>query len=88
MFPRFQSATSVRASIGNEVGNEGRVWVMEGGSPGAQWFRLSLAHVRPRLVGPGMLRDEEIDRMLELFESPEWSAFSPVVMAVWGRRPA
>ncbi len=69
-----------------DVGNEGRVWVMEGGSPGARWFRLSLAHLRPRLVGPGMLSDQEIDRMLELFEDPDWSAFSPVIMAVWGRR--
>jgi SAM-dependent methyltransferase len=70
----------------NDIGNEGRVWVMEGGSPGARWFRLSLAHLRPRLVGPGMLTDAEIDRMLELFEDPNWSAFSPVIMAAWGRR--
>jgi SAM-dependent methyltransferase len=69
-----------------DVGNEGRVWVMEGGSAGARWFRLSLAHLRPRLVGPGMLSDAEVDRMLELFDDPNWSAYSPVILAAWGRR--
>jgi SAM-dependent methyltransferase len=70
----------------HDVGNEGRVWVMEGGSPGARWFRLSLAHLRSRLVGPGMLTDAEVDRMLELFDDPKWSAFSPIIMAAWARR--
>lgn len=36
----------LRAHGLGEVGNEGRVFVMEGGSPGARWFRLSLAHLR------------------------------------------
>jgi SAM-dependent methyltransferase len=92
------SATGVDHSLGRalparlralglrDVGNEGRVWVMEGGSPGARWFRISLAHLRPRLVGPGRLSDAEIDRMLELFEDPNWSALSPIIMAAWGRR--
>jgi SAM-dependent methyltransferase len=70
-----------------EVGNEGRVFVMEGGSPGARWFRLSLAHLRARLVAPGLLSDEEIDRMLELFDDPEWAAYSPIIVGAWGRRP-
>jgi hypothetical protein len=60
---------------------------MEGGSPGAPWFRLSLDHLRARLVGVGKLTDDEVDRMLALFEDPHWSAFSPIIMAAWGRRP-
>jgi SAM-dependent methyltransferase len=70
-----------------QVGNEGRVWVMEGGSPGAQWFGLSLAHLRGRLVGPDKLTDAQVDRMLALYQDPSWSAFSPVIMAVWGQAP-
>jgi SAM-dependent methyltransferase len=70
-----------------EVGNEGRVFVMEGGSPGARWFAGSLAHLRPRLVAPGLLSDEEVDRMLELFEDPDWAAYSPIILGAWGRRP-
>jgi SAM-dependent methyltransferase len=71
-----------------EIGNEGRVFVMEGGSPGALWFQLSMEQLRPRLVGPGKLSDAEIDRMLELFADPDWAALSPVIFAAWGRRAA
>jgi SAM-dependent methyltransferase len=69
------------------IGNEGQVFVMEGGSPGARWFRLSLSHLRARLVGDGLLSDEEIDRMLALFDDPDWAAYSPIILAAWGRRP-
>ena len=70
----------------DEVGNEARAWLMEGGSPGAVWFKLSLDHLRPRLVGPGLLTEAEVDQMLVHFEDPEWSALSPLVVAAWGRR--
>ncbi|MCA1647426.1 MAG: class I SAM-dependent methyltransferase [Chloroflexi bacterium] len=71
-----------------DVGNEGRVWLMEAGSPGARWFKLSLDHLRGRLVGPGKLTHAEVDRMLEYFDDPGWSAMSPIIMAAWGRRPS
>lgn len=69
-----------------EVGNEGRVWIMEGGSAGARWFKLSMAHLRPRLVGEGKLSDSEVDRMLELFDDPAWAAFTPVIVGAWGKK--
>jgi len=71
-----------------DVGNEGRTWVMEGGSPAARWYRLSMEHVRQRLTAPDKLQSSEIDRMLELFEDPRWSAFSMIVVAAWGVRTA
>ncbi len=70
-----------------DVGNEGRVFVMEGGSPGANWFKLSMQRLRPRLVGSNKLTDAEVDRMLALFDDPAWSAFSPIILAAWGRKP-
>jgi len=70
-----------------DVNNEGRVWIMEGGTAGARWFRYSMAHLRGRLVGPDLLTDAEVDRMLELFEDPEWAAFSPIMVTAWGRMP-
>ena len=68
-----------------DVGNEGRVFVMEGGSPGARWFELSMRQLRGRLVKSGGLSNAEVDRMLELFANPKWAAFSPIIMACWGR---
>jgi len=58
-----------------------------GGSPGARWFRLSMEQLRGTLVGPGKLQQHAVDKMLELFEDPNFAALSPVVMAAWGRRP-
>jgi hypothetical protein len=54
---------------------------MEGGSSGARWFRLSMAHLRSRLVGPDKHTDAEVDRMLELFEDPTWAVFSPITVS-------
>ncbi len=70
-----------------DVGNEGRVSIMEGGSSGALWFQLSMKQLRARLVGTGKLTDGDIDRMLEIFADPRWSAISPIIFACWGRRP-
>lgn len=69
------------------IASEGRVFVMEGGSPGARWFRLSMQHLRPRLVGLGKLSDVEVDRMLELFADPMWAAISPIIFACRGQAP-
>ena len=77
----------LRAHGLEDVRNEGRVWVMEGGSAGARWFGISMAHLRGRLVGPDRLTDGEVDRMLELFEDPDWAAFSPIMVTAWGRMP-
>lgn len=69
------------------VGNEGRVWVMEAGSAGALWFKLSLAHLRSQLVGPDLLDDAEVDEMLRLFDEPGFAAFSPIIVGAWGKKP-
>ena len=70
-----------------DVQSEGRVWVMQGGSPGVRRFRLSMEQLRGTLVGPGTLQQHEVDWMLALFEDPHSAALSLVVMAAWGRRP-
>jgi SAM-dependent methyltransferase len=75
----------LRAAGLQKVDNEGRVWVMQGGS--VQHLRLSWQNLRPRLVGTGRLTEADIDHMLELFDNPEWSAFTAILMAVWGQRP-
>lgn len=72
----------------HNVGHDGRVSLMEGGSAGARWLKLSLSFLRGRLVGPELLSDEEIDEMLELLDNPEWSAIGPIMIAAWGQRRA
>jgi SAM-dependent methyltransferase len=78
---------SFRAAGLEAVDNEGRAWVMEGGSPAARWFRLSMEQVRGRLVGPNKLSDADVDRMLTLFDDPAWAAITPIIFTAWGRKP-
>jgi SAM-dependent methyltransferase len=70
-----------------ETGSEGRVWIMEGGSAAARWFRLSMAQLRGHLTSSGRLSASEIDEMLDMFEDREFSAWTPVIVSAWGRRP-
>jgi hypothetical protein len=70
-----------------DLGNDGRTWIFEGGSPAARWLRLSMQHLRPRLVANTELTDADIDEMLTLFDDPAWTALSPIFLAAWGRRP-
>ncbi len=69
------------------IENEGRVFVMEGGSPGALWFKLSMQQLRGRLTGPDKLSAAQIDQMLEWFGDPGWAALSPIIFACAGRAP-
>jgi SAM-dependent methyltransferase len=71
-----------------DLGNEGRAYVTRGGTAGARWSLLSVAHLRGRLVGAGKLTDAELDYMLELFDDPNWEALSLLLLAAWGRRPS
>jgi SAM-dependent methyltransferase len=70
-----------------ETGSEGRVWIMEGGSVPARWFQLSMAQLTDRLTSSGRVSASEIDEMLDLFEDREFSAWTPVIVSAWGRRP-
>jgi hypothetical protein len=75
-------------SIGlTNIGNEGRVWVMEAGAPSTRWFKLSLGRLRPRLVDSGLLADTEVSHAMNLFDDPRWSAYTPIILAAWGQRP-
>jgi SAM-dependent methyltransferase len=70
-----------------DTGCEGRVWIMEGGSAAARWFRFSMGQLRDRLSSSGRLSLSEVDAMVELFEDPEFAAWTPVIVSAWGRRP-
>jgi hypothetical protein len=42
---------------------------------------------RPRIVGAGLLTDEEMDRFVALFGDSGFVAMDSMVMTVWGRKP-
>jgi SAM-dependent methyltransferase len=70
-----------------DVANEGRTYTWFGGSAGAEVSRLSLEHTRDPLLSGGYLSETEIDDIQAMYADPRFAATSPLVMAVWGRRP-
>ena len=70
-----------------DLGAEGRVDMVHGGSPPAQFSRLGFERLRDRLVSSGLLTAAEVERRLALFDQPDVLSLSPINMVVWGRRP-
>lgn len=67
---------------------EGRVFMVRGGTPNAEVWRLTAAQVADRLVAAGYLDAAEMPAILALFRDPTFVWMEALVMATWGRRPA
>jgi hypothetical protein len=71
-----------------EVGAEGRVFMVRGGSPPAEVWRLTAEQVRERVIEAGLLSAQEVDGVLALLGEPAFVWMEGLVMAAWGRKPA
>ncbi len=71
-----------------DVGAAGRVSMVRGGSPQAEFWRLSFEQVGERTVEAGLLDRQDLARQLELLMDPAFVWMGMTLMAVWGRRPA
>jgi SAM-dependent methyltransferase len=69
-----------------DVDGEGRVPLIHDGSACARMCEVTMAQRRDRMVGAGLLSDEEADRFLALFTDASFVAMGSMVMAVWGRK--
>jgi SAM-dependent methyltransferase len=70
-----------------EVGGEGRVYMMRGADRSSTVLRHSLERVREPVLAGGSVTEEELDAALALLDDPSTAVVSPLMMAVWGRRP-
>jgi SAM-dependent methyltransferase len=66
---------------------EGDFAILNGGSPMAEFFHLSVLQLRDRIVGSGALSDVQFDAATALLEDPEFWAFGPGGVAVMGQKP-
>lgn len=78
----------LRAAGLADVRAEGRVPLLYGGTPAAEWKRLSVEQLRGEMVQAGLASAREIEAYLALFELPDFTAQGFLVMTAWGRRPA
>jgi SAM-dependent methyltransferase len=71
----------------SEVDAEGRVYIVRGGTPPAEVWRLTAEQVRPRIIAGGYLPEEEMAQVLALLADPSFAWMEGLVMATWGRKP-
>jgi SAM-dependent methyltransferase len=82
-----RGAGELRAIGLSEVDAEGRVYMVRGGSPPAEVWRLTAEQVGPRVVAGGYLSEDEMARVLALLTDPAFAWMEGLVMATWGRKP-
>lgn len=70
-----------------DVSAEGRVCMVAGGSPLAQFWRMTWASLQVPLTRSGLLTAPEIDEYVALLDDPSFVWQGPIIMAAWGRRP-
>ncbi|MBM7769877.1 SAM-dependent methyltransferase [Actinokineospora baliensis] len=69
-----------------DVRAEGRAEVVTGGTPQGRWFALWLEHLRPAMVGRGLVSEAEVDAALADLADPEVRWLSQVMITVVGRK--
>jgi SAM-dependent methyltransferase len=81
----------LRMLLGSEltdVSAEGRVVMVQGGSPQARHYMLWLEYMRPKIVAAGLLDDARIDQALDEMADPDNRWSSQVMISVVGRKAA
>lgn len=70
-----------------QIGGEGDFSVLQGSSPIAEFFCLTAAQMRERILASGEMTVERLDEALRLLNSPDFWAFGGGGVAIWGQRP-
>lgn len=61
--------------------------VIRGGSAVADWYRLSMAALRPAVLAAGTATEEQIDEQVTRLADPGFVALGFTWIGAWGRRP-
>jgi SAM-dependent methyltransferase len=69
-----------------QVGGEGDFFLLQGGSPIAEFFSLTAEQMREQIIESGDLSANRLDEALALLKSPNFWAFGGGGVAVWGQR--
>ena len=71
-----------------QIGVEGRVFMVQGDSAPAEVWRLTAEQVRERIVADGDISADDMQRLMELLSDPDFAWMEGAVMAAWGRKPS
>ena len=70
-----------------DVGNDGRIFMWRGGSPGADLMRANVEQLRTEILASGLVSEAEFEQDLMRLTRKDFSFPSPIMWAAWGRRP-
>ena len=70
-----------------DIGAQGRVFMVEGGSANADVWYLTAQQVCNRIIEANLLTAEEMNDVLALLRNPQFLWMEGLVMGTWGRRP-
>jgi SAM-dependent methyltransferase len=71
-----------------EVGATAIAPVLQGGTPVARFWSLTLETLRARIIEAGLVSDAELDEARRLLADPEFWDLGAGWVAAWGKRPA
>jgi len=71
-----------------DVGARGQVAVIAGGTPLAQYWRLTWEQLGPRLIGSRLLSEWDVQDFIQMLDDPKFVWMSPALVTAWGRRAA
>jgi hypothetical protein len=71
-----------------DVGTAARTTVVQGATPVARFWSLTLETLRARIVDAGLLSHAALDEAQRLLADPEFWDLGACWMAAWGKRPA
>lgn len=81
----FHAQLSGEGLVDVHVQAHAEIWA--GGSTGCELHRANIEQLRDRLIGTGLLTDQEIDDFYELIDDPAFSVNSYLLVSGCGRRP-
>jgi SAM-dependent methyltransferase len=71
-----------------QVGTDVDMPFFNGGSPAAEFWRLTAEQLLPQMEAQGLLTRQELAEATTLMRDPSVWLFGPAMVATWGRRPA
>jgi SAM-dependent methyltransferase len=77
----------LRAHGLNDVGAEGRVFMLQCGSSGASMLRANYEQLRPALIDSDYITATQFDEDLAYLDDPDFMMPSGILWSAWGRRP-
>lgn len=71
-----------------QIRDDVRTRLIAGGDPGVDFLLLSLRQLAPVMIANNLLNEEQFNAAAAEMSNPTYFGYPPLMVAVWGRRPA